>query len=204
MKILAISDRVDPSLYSPGLEARAEGVEAIVSCGDLPFEYLEYLVTFVGAPLFYVRGNHDPLEDSGKRPGGCIPLDGRVEELCDISLAGLPGCLWYSGGPNQYTERQMRCWGRALSFRLSLRRLLGRERPIVFVSHAAPRGLGDACDPCHRGFETFLDLTRRHNPSLWVHGHVHLYERREDDVSHDLLTGSTLVVNAYRYRILEI
>ena len=204
MKILSISDRVDPSLYGPVLEARASGVEAIISCGDLPFEYLEYLVTFVDVPLFYVRGNHDPSEDSGKRPGGCIPLDGRIEEVGGLSLAGLPGCLWYSGGANQYTERQMRRRGRSLSLRLSFRSLLGRDRPVVFVSHAAPLGLGDADDPCHRGFETFLSLTRRHNPSLWVHGHVHLYGRMEDDVSRDLLADSTPVVNAYRYRILEI
>lgn len=204
MKMLAISDRVDPSLYGPGLEARTAGVEAVLSCGDLPFDYLEYLVTFLGVPLFYVRGNHDPPESSTKYPSGCISLDGRVEDCGNLSLAGLSGCLWYSGGPNQYTERQMRRRSYAISFRLSMRRLFGRERPVIFVSHAAPAGAGDAADVCHRGFSTFLDLARRHTPEIWVHGHVHLYGRGEDDGSHDLNIYSTRVINAYGYRILDV
>lgn len=203
MKILSISDEVDPSLYGPDLDARAAGVEAILSCGDLPFDYLEYLVTFTNAPLFYVRGNHDPPESNGKFPGGCTPLDGRVEELGGHLLAGLSGCRWYSGGANQYTERQMRRRSRILSLRLSLKALSG-QRPVLFLSHAAPKDVGDASDPCHRGFDVFRDLTRRHSPSLWVHGHVHLYRREENSASHDALDGSTSVVNAYRYRILEV
>lgn len=204
MKILAVSDRVDTSLHGPGLDARTAGVEAVVSCGDLPFEYLEYLVTFLGVPLFYVLGNHDPPEGSGKYPGGCVPLDGTLEEAGGISFAGLSGCLWYSGGPNQYTERQMRRRSRLLSLRLSLRRRLGRARPVVFVSHAAPLYVGDAEDPCHRGFGTFLDLTQRHTPALWLHGHVHLYDRSDGDPADDLEIGATRVVNAYGYRILEL
>ena len=52
MKILAISDAVEPVLYGGNLARYASGVKAVVSCGDLPFEYLEYVVTFSGAPLY--------------------------------------------------------------------------------------------------------------------------------------------------------
>lgn len=204
MRILAVSDRVDPYLHGPGLEARAFGVDAVISCGDLPFDYLEYLVTFLGVPLFYVRGNHDPSVDSGKRPRGCIPLDGRVEQIDGVSLAGLSGSRWYSGGPNQYTRRQMSSRARRLSLLIALCRTLGRPRPGIFVSHAAPYGLGDADDPCHRGIPSFLRLMERNSPSLWLHGHVHLYGRSSDDESRDLQSGDTRIVNAYRYRILEI
>lgn len=204
MKLLAVSDRVDPHLYGPGLEARAAGVEAVISCGDLPFEYLEYLVTFLGAPLFYVRGNHDASEDSGKRPGGCVPLDLRVEELDGLALAGVSGCRWYSGGANQYTARQMRRRVRDLSLRIAARSLLGKARPKIFVSHAPPLGLGDAEDPCHRGIEPFLSLMDRNLPGLWLHGHVHLYGRDLDDSDGDLTRNNTRIVNAYRYRILEL
>lgn len=204
MKILAVSDRVDPGLRGPGLEARARGVDAVVSCGDLPFDYLEYLATFLDVPLFYVLGNHDPSAESGRRPRGCIPLDGRVEELGGASFAGLSGSGWYSGGANQYTPRQMRSRARGLSSLIARLRLFGRPRPSVFVSHAAPLGLGDADDLCHRGAEPFLGLIDRNHPALWLHGHVHLYGRSVDDESSDLHRGATRIVNAYLYRILDI
>lgn len=211
MKILAISDRVDPDLRGPGLEVRASGVDVILSCGDLPFAYLEYLVTFLGVPLFYVRGNHDPPEDSGKSPRGCIPLDGRIQEFGGFSLVGLSGCRWYSGGPNQYTERQMRTRGMLASLRLAIGGLLGRRRSTIFVSHAAPRGVGDADDICHKGFDTFSGLIRRHDPTLWLHGHVHLYDRvgrasseQRSGGGDELEISSTRVVNAYGYRVITV
>ena len=51
MKILCISDQVEQVLHGPSLNSYAQGVEAIISCGDLPFDYLEYVVTFLGVPL---------------------------------------------------------------------------------------------------------------------------------------------------------
>lgn len=191
-------------MKGPGLEARAAGVDAIVSCGDLPFAYLEYLVTFLGVPLFYVLGNHDPPSGSGKYPRGCVPLDRRVAEFGDFALVGFSGCRWYSGGPNQYTERQLVRRSRVPSLRLSLGNALGRGRPAIFVSHAAPLGVGDADDTCHRGFGAFVNLLERHSPVLWLHGHVHLYGGGEENASGDLEFGSTRVVNAYGYRILTV
>ena len=52
MKVLCISDRVEQVLYGPNLTSYANGVEAVISCGDLPFEYLEYVVTFLGVLLY--------------------------------------------------------------------------------------------------------------------------------------------------------
>ena len=138
VKILAISDVVEPVLYGAGLSSYADGVKAVISCGDLPFEYLEYVITFSGAPLYYVRGNHDPAEDA-KSPEGCVPLDGRgVDAGGGLVLAGLSGSRWYSGGPNQHAERTMRRRAYALSARTALRGFVGRGRPNVFVSHAPP------------------------------------------------------------------
>ncbi len=201
MKLLAVSDRTDPVLHSRGLEAYAAGVEAVVSCGDLPFEYLEYLVTFLNVPVLYVRGNHDPEEDSGKRPGGCTPLDGRVEEVGGVTIAGLSGCNWYSGGPNQYTERQMRRRSRSLARKIAWRKLRGGETPRIFVSHAPPLGLGDREDPAHRGYKAFLPLIDRYEPEFWLHGHVHLYKPER---GHRVYRGDTRVLNVYRHRILEV
>jgi len=188
-------------LYGPNLTSYAKGAEAVISCGDLPFDYLEYVITFLGAPLYYVLGNHDPAPESSNRPEGCTPLDGRVVEAGGMVLAGLSGSRLYSGGPNQYTERQMRRRARALSARISCRRLVGRSRPQIFVTHASPFGLGDREDPAHVGFEAFLGLIDHHKPSLWLHGHVHLYGPEVQKVAS---RGETKVVNVFGHRILEV
>jgi 3',5'-cyclic AMP phosphodiesterase CpdA len=57
-RILAIADEVADPLYGPSLKSLAPDV--VLSCGDLPFEYLEYIVTVLSVPLLYVPGNHDP------------------------------------------------------------------------------------------------------------------------------------------------
>jgi uncharacterized protein len=201
LKILFISDRVEPLLHGPSLTAYAKGVGAVVSCGDLPFDYLEYVVTVLGAPVYYVLGNHDPAPDGPERPEGCTPLDGRIVDAGGVVLAGLSGSRLYSGGPNQYTERQMRRRARTLSARISCHRLVGRSRPRVFVTHAPPFGLGDREDPAHVGFEAYLGLIDRHKPSLWLHGHVHLYGPEEQKVAS---RGETKVVNVFGHRILEV
>lgn len=202
MKILAISDTVEPVLYGSSLSSYAGGVEAVVSCGDLPFEYLEYVVTFSGAPLYYVRGNHDPAEDA-KAPEGCEPLDGRVVNVDGVALAGLSGSRWYSGGPNQYTERAMRRRSYVLSAKIALGAIRGRGRPDIFVTHAPPRGLGDREDPAHEGFGAFLPLIDRHEPPLWLHGHVHLYGP-ESGSRRVTNRGETRVVNVYGHQLLTV
>ncbi len=205
MKILCVSDRVESMLHGPNLTSYARGVEAVISCGDLPFDYLEYLVTFLGVPLYYVLGNHDPGPDGPEYPGGCTPLDGRIVEAEvgneSVVLAGLSGSRLYSGGSNQYTERQMRRRAGALSARIRWRGLLGRPRPTVFVAHSPPFGLGDEEDQAHTGFESFLDLIDRHEPSLWLHGHVHLYGPDQRRVTS---RGPTRVINVFGHRILEV
>ena len=188
-------------LHGPNLTSYARGVEAVISCGDLPFDYLEYIVTFLGAPVYYVLGNHDPSPNGPEYPGGCTPLDSRIVEAGGVALAGLSGSRLYSGGPNQYTEHQMRRRARALSVRIMCRKLAGRPLPCIFVTHSPPFGLGDAEDPAHIGFESFLGLIDRHEPRLWLHGHLHLYGLKEQRV---MSRGETKVVNVYGHRIIEV
>ena len=92
----------------------------MLGCGDLPFDYLEYLVSRLDVPLLYVPGNHDPslkppdmtwmpLRSELPVPGpqGCTNIDGRVVEVNGLRVAGLGGSLRYKEGPNQYTQAQM-------------------------------------------------------------------------------------------------
>src|SRR5215471_15859877 len=57
-RVLAVADEVADALYGDTLDRLKP--DLILSCGDLPFEYLENLVTRAGVPLLYVLGNHDP------------------------------------------------------------------------------------------------------------------------------------------------
>ena len=118
-----------------------------------------------------------------------------------VVLAGLSGSPLYSGGPNQYTERQMRRRARALSIRIRCRILIGRPKPRIFVTHSPPFGLGDQNDVAHVGFKSFVDLIDKHEPSLWLHGHVHLYGPDQDRVQQK---GETKIVNVFGHRILEV
>ena len=203
MKILCISDRVEDTLYGPNLEANAAGVGAVISCGDLPFEYLEYIVTFLGAPVYYVLGNHDPAPDSKSFPGGCTPLDGEIVDIGGITVAGLSGSRFYSGGPNQYTDAQMNRRVRALSARIRWRRFRGGPTPTVFVTHSPPLGVGDREDPAHVGFESFVGLIDAQKPSRWLHGHVHLYGP-DQNAQRKHTRGDTEVFNVFGHQFVEV
>src|SRR6266536_1512403 len=56
--VLAVSDEVDEGLYADLGPVRA--AKLVVACGDLPFEYLGYLMNGLDVPLVFVPGNHDP------------------------------------------------------------------------------------------------------------------------------------------------
>lgn len=214
-RILAIADEVAEALYGDALHRLRPDV--IVSCGDLPFEYLENLVTRAAVPLVYVPGNHDPdvtrtlvvsggwpmpatgLTDPLPGPQGCDRADGRLVDTAGLHIAGLGGSIRYKAGPNQYTQGEMRLRALGLEARARLRRSLGRGVDVI-LTHAPPLDLGDGDDPAHRGFAAFHRLVGQLRPKLLLHGHVHPVHRR----AHDRHLGSTLVVNAIPYRLLEM
>ena len=77
MKVLTVSDLVSPILYPRFQQGRFPNVDLIISCGDLPPEYLTSLVSVFDAPMYYVRGNHD-LRYRDKPPSGGINLHGNI------------------------------------------------------------------------------------------------------------------------------
>ena len=56
MRILAVSDRVESVLYDRFDRQQFEDIDLILSCGDLPPEYLSFLLGKLNAPLYFVRG----------------------------------------------------------------------------------------------------------------------------------------------------
>jgi hypothetical protein len=56
--VLAVSGEVDYALYADVGAVR--DARLIVACGDLPSDYLGYLMNALDVPLVFVPGNHDP------------------------------------------------------------------------------------------------------------------------------------------------
>ena len=196
MKILSVSDVVKPGLLQHSGSDRLADVDLILSCGDLPPEYLSRLVHSFNAPLYYVRGNHYIRYDE-KPPEGCRDLHGRLINNKGINILGLEGSRWYNGGPCQYEERQMRAIIRRLR-----PTLWWRGGVDVVFTHAPPRYVHDAEDLCHKGFECFRRLIGKYRPSYFIHGHIH---REFSDPSERItVVDTTHVVNTYGYYLLEI
>lgn len=199
MKVLAVSDRVVPHLYTPTVRERLGPVDLIVACGDLPTGYLEFLLTVLDAPLLYVPGNHDP--DRYRVPGGTA-LDGRRVRVKGLRALGLGGSRRYKPrGRHQYTESEMHLRLLPHLPALVLRRLRHGRGCDLLVTHAPPRGVHDRSDPAHQGFLAFRRLLRLARPAWMLHGHCHLH--RNLDISETLL-GGTRVVNVYPYRLLDL
>jgi Icc-related predicted phosphoesterase len=196
MKILFIADEESKALWDYFRKEEFEGVDLIISCGDLKASYLSFLATMVPVPVLYVHGNHDDKYEKNP-PEGCTCIDGGIYEFEGVRILGLGGCHRYKPGVNQYTNKQMRKRVRRLRFKLW--RSKGFD---ILVTHAPARGLHDDEDPCHQGFHVFNDLIEQYHPKLFVHGHVHMnYGRkfpREDVV------GDTRVINAYEKFMVEM
>lgn len=226
MRILAVSDIVDPVLYDRYDAAwwQSQHVDLIISCGDLPADYLSFLVSAFNVPLFYVPGNHDGGYHDAP-PEGCDSIDGRLVTWNDLHLLGLGGSLRYNGGPEQYAEWEMEL--RALRLKPAIWRA-GRldlvvthapprltsdhPAPATLLSHGAlpetavedsprPSYPGDGPDHVHQGFHAFNNLIQAHHPRYLLHGHTHLLygrARRTVEIDH------TPVIDVYGHYLLDL
>src|SRR5881397_3947224 len=104
MRVLAVSDEVDENAYQSSLRDRYGHIDLVLGCGDLPYDYLDYLATQLGAPLFAVHGNHDiPPEQSDDPEVGVwwrgIDLHGRVRTSVASSSGVWVGRAGIATGP---------------------------------------------------------------------------------------------------------
>jgi predicted phosphodiesterase len=224
-RILAVSDSVDPALYDHfnAERWRAERIELIISCGDLPGEYLSYLVSRFDVPLYYVPGNHDGAYQKAP-PEGAESIDGKLVVWQGHRILGLGGAPRYNDGPYQYSELRMAARVTGKKPRLWL-----ASGVDVVVSHAPPQfcplahfacptpaGVGrpclrpqdshresclDAPDRAHRGFPAFTKLIDEYHPSLFLHGHSHLNYGQSKRV---VEVGSTRVIDVHGYYLLDL
>ena len=210
LQVLAVTDEVDPRIYSTTLRNRMGDVDFVVSCGDLPATYLEFLTDSLHKDVYYVLGNHaEELTREGQRgvprhPMGCIDLGFKVvhDKRTGIIFAGLPGSPKYlEHAPVQFTEQQMtRHILRMMPRRIWNRLRHGRYLEIL-VAHSPPRDVGDREDPAHRGFNVIRSFIKWAKPAYHLHGHVHLYDRSQSNCS---LLHSTAVINVYPFQKLDL
>jgi len=207
LKILAVSDRIVEHIYSNSIQERYGDIDFVVSCGDLPNYYLEFIVSSLNKPLFYVMGNHCTgkiYTESGQKdalPEGCINLDNNIIEYKNVIIAGLEGSMKYSGEKHQYTDFQMNWKINRLKPQLYLNKLFKKRFVDILVTHAPPFHIHDGEDLCHRGFKGFFRFIETYQPKYLIHGHIHLYGTGRD---RETLTGKTRVVNAFGFRVIEI
>ncbi len=206
MKILAVSDVVVDRLYNAQIRENFPSVELILGCGDLPYEYLEFLVSAFNVPLLYVPGNHDPHFDIFNltaRAEGCQNIDRQVTHIKGLSFAGLGGSILYKpNAVNQYTQVQM--WGRVVGLApaLAWSRLRTGRRLDLMVVHSPPLGIHDDDDQPHTGFDAFVGLIKTFQPRYFLHGHTLAHMNNLDEPN--TLVGSTQVINVNPYRFLDV
>ncbi len=205
MKILAVSDVVVDWIYSPRLCTLLSGTDLVISCGDLPDYYLEYIISSLDIPLFHVRGNHsmpaDLLDQGTHALTAPVSLHCKVVQYNGKTIAGVEGSLRYKDGPYQYTQSEM--WLNV--FRLVPQLLMNQLRYgkflDIFVTHAPPWGIHDQPDYTHQGVKAFRWLIKNFKPRYQLHGHIHIY--RPDTVT-ETKFADTQVINVYGYKRIEI
>ncbi|TVR34093.1 MAG: metallophosphoesterase [Spirochaetaceae bacterium] len=218
MKILCVSDHVDPLVYSTNVRKHFSDVDLVLSAGDLPMDYLGFLASSFNTPVLFVFGNHNlsqlenfrrqsaHIRDSGDinfrlcNTFGSTHVHRRVVRTKGMLIAGLGGSLRYNAGKNQFSEREMYRQILAMVPRLLWNRLVHGRYLDILLTHASPYGVHDKPDRCHTGFRAFRWFIRRFQPCYLLHGHVHLYDLNARRVT---VVDGTTVINVYSHFVLD-
>jgi Icc-related predicted phosphoesterase len=205
-KLLAVSDFESQYIYQSIGGERFKDIDMIISCGDLPYYYLEYIVSLSNKDLYYVRGNHAPKMEIGDKRQTIAPQGAKDLHLKyyrtpqGISLAGIEGSLLYNNGPHQYSQSQM--W--QMVFKLVPHLLFNFTRYNryldIFVTHAPPWHINDQEDLPHQGIKAFRWLLEVFRPRYHLHGHTYDYLNKNGRITKFM---DTEVINVSGYKIIE-
>jgi Icc-related predicted phosphoesterase len=206
VKILAVSDEVVERLYSLCNSGHFRDVRLILGCGDLPYPYLENLLTLLNLPLLYVPGNHDPdynPQNSLARVEGGSNLDLQVIRHNKFLIGGFGGSIRYRpDGTNQYTQTEAFLRAYRMLPRLLLNRMnYGRSLDIL-ITHSPPFGIHDEDSHAHQGLKAINWLLRTAQPRYHFHGHTHFQRRNISPSETDM--GITRIMNIFPYKIIDV
>ncbi len=217
MKILCIADHVDPRVYSNAIKERFKDVDLVLSAGDLPMDYLGFIVTCLNKTLYFVFGNHNlkylgrfnkkyekqfiPPHQRLKSFGSTyVGFNVKYNKKNDLIIMGLGGCKKYNNADNQHTEFEMYKHMIRLLPKLLFNKIFRGRYLDILLTHAAPRGIHDKEDPCHVGFKSFKWFMRKFSPQYLLHGHIHLYNINEKKITDYY---NTRVINVYDHFVLD-
>jgi Icc-related predicted phosphoesterase len=202
MKILCVSDQIDPLVYSNSIKKRFADVDLILGAGDLPLDYLDFIVTNLNKPLLFIFGNHHIENGNIGNLGdfSSTHLGSKIRKEEGLIVAGLGGCMRYNRGPNQFTETQMYFEIIKLIPVLLFNRLVYGRFVDILLTHAPPKGIHDKPDKCHWGFNAFRWFIKKFKPKYLVHGHIHLYDLADVRRTRWM---ETEVINAYSHYVID-
>ena len=196
MRILLLADEESRYYWDFFEKSKLDGIDLIISCGDLAPQYLSFLATYSKVPILYVHGNHDHCYDETP-PDGCICIDDDVYVYNGIRIMGLGGSMCYNFSTYQYTEKEM-----LRRYRRLKRKIKKAGGVDIFIAHSPAYQLNDSEDLPHTGFKVFLDILDEQKPKVFAHGHVHINYGR--DFKRESSYNDTKVINAFEKYIIEI
>jgi Icc-related predicted phosphoesterase len=206
VRILAVSDQVVERVYTLASTGQFGNIEFILGCGDLPYAYLEYLVTVMNKPMFYVPGNHDPEYNPANpitRTEGASNLDLKLARVKNYLLGGFGGSIRYRpDGVNQYTQGEAYTRAYRLLPGLLYNRLKYGRALDILISHSPPYRIHDEETQAHTGLRALNWLLHVARPRFHFHGHTHFYRRNL--TPSDTIVGPTTVTNVFPYKLIEI
>ena len=206
MKILAVSDEVVERLYSLCHNGHFSDVRLILGCGDLPYNYLENLLTLLNIPLFYIPGNHDPEYDpknAFSRAEGGSNVDLKVIRHKKLLICGFGGSIRYrADGTNQYTQSEANWRARQLLPLFLWNRFRYGRALDILITHSPPFGIHDEPTRAHQGLKAVNWLIHTARPRYHFHGHVHF--QRGNLAASETVIEATKIVNVYPYKTIEI
>ena len=206
VNILAVSDEVIERLYNLCNNGHFQDVDLIIGCGDLPYPYLENIVSFLNVDLFYVPGNHDPAykpNETRSYAEGGSNLDLKLIRLKTFLIGGFGGCVQYRpNGTNQYTQTEAYLRAFSLLPGLILNRLNYGRYLDILITHSPPFGIHDDDTQAHQGLKAINWLIQFAKPRYVLHGHTHFYRRNLEES--ETVYKDTKVINVHPYKTLNI
>jgi uncharacterized protein len=206
VKILAVSDEVVDRLYSLCSSGHFREIEVILGCGDLPYPYLENLLTMLNVPLFYVPGNHDPTynpENHLARVEGGSNLDLRLIRFKKFLIGGFGGSVLYRpDGTNQHSQTDAYLRAFRMLPRLLLNRMQYGRSLDILITHSPPFGIHDDDTQAHQGLKAINWLVRTAKPRYHFHGHTHF--QRGNLSPSESTQGLTKIINVFPYKIIDV
>ena len=220
LRVLCISDKIDPLIYSSNVKKRFGNIDLILSAGDLELNYYGFIVSSLNKPLLFVFGNHNlkSLHNYRKNTSntvsknieafqtiqksyGSIYIGDKVKNIKSLLIAGLGGSKIYNGGANQYSELGMFFKILKLLPVLFYNRTFHGRWLDILLTHTPPKDIGDREDKCHEGFKIYRTFNKLFKPKYHLHGHIHLYDI---NAPREIQFINTKIINIYEHYILEI